>query len=390
MAEDFFDVIVVGAGIIGASTAFYLKKQGVSNVLLLERNQIASGGTGKSAAIVRSYYSVPVMARLAKEAVNLFHNLEEEIGTNGGFNNTGFTVLVSPEWLDKAKEVISMNNKLGINSEFIPERVWENTLPWLNPEGVGAVVYEKDSGYADPVQTTEGFVKAFKNLGGVFKERTAVRELIRKGDSIDGVILESGKIFSEALVNAAGPWSKFLAEGVELELPIVSVREQDSIWQFRTKKGMPNSPVANQIEATYMRPMTDGRWLLGRGYPKDYYECDPYNFKESGDEEFLDDLYKRCCERIPGLQGSKMINSYASLYDVTPDWIPFVGPRDGIRGYFDASGGSGHAFKTGPIFARELAEWITKDKVKDDFRQFSFDRIKNNQMFNQSFGGNRV
>ena len=87
---------------------------------------------------------------------------------------------------------------------------------------------------------------------------------------------------------------------------------------------------------------------------------------------------------------SKMINSYASLYDVTPDWIPFVGPRDGIRGYFDASGGSGHAFKTGPIFARELAEWITKDKVKDDFRQFSFDRIKNNQMFNQSFGGNRV
>ena len=132
-------------------------------MLLLERNQIASGGTGKSAAIVRSYYSVPVMARLAKEAVNLFHNLEEEIGTNGGFNNTGFTVLVSPEWLDKAKEVISMNNKLGINSEFIPEREWENTLPWLNPEGVGAVVYEKDSGYADPVQTTEGFVKAFKN-----------------------------------------------------------------------------------------------------------------------------------------------------------------------------------------------------------------------------------
>jgi len=390
MSEEFFDVIVVGAGIIGASTAFYLKKQGVSNVLLLEKNQIASGGTGKSAAIVRSYYSVPVMARLAKEAVSLFHNLEEEIGTKGGFNNTGFTVLVSPEWLDKAKEVISMNNKLGINSEFIPERDWENNLPWLNPEGVGAVVYEKDSGYADPVQTTEGFVNSFKNIGGVFKQRTAVRELIREGDSIRGVILESGKIYSEAVVNAAGPWSKFLAESVKLELPMVSVREQDSIWEFRTKKGMPNSPVANQIEATYMRPMGDGRWLLGRGYPKDYHECDPYNFKESGDEEFLDDLYKRCCQRIPGLQGSKMINSYASLYDVTPDWIPFVGPRDGIKGYFDASGGSGHAFKTGPIFARELSEWITKDKVNDDFRQFSFDRIKNNQMFIQSFGGNRV
>ena len=99
---------------------------------------------------------------------------------------------------------------------------------------------------------------------------------------------------------------------------------------------------------------------------------------------------KRWCKRIPGLEGSKLLNSYAALYDVTPDWIPFVGPRDGIKGYYDASGGSGHAFKTGPIFARELAEWITKNVVKDDFKQFSYDRTKNGEMFVQAFGGNRV
>ena len=81
MPEKSYDVIVVGAGIIGSSTAYYLKKQGVSKVLLLEKNQTASGGTGKSAAIVRSYYSVP----------------KEEIGTVGGFKTTGFTVLVSTE-----------------------------------------------------------------------------------------------------------------------------------------------------------------------------------------------------------------------------------------------------------------------------------------------------
>lgn len=390
MSEDFFDVIVVGAGIIGASTAFYLKKQGVSKVLLLEKNQTASGGTGKSAAIVRSYYSIPVMARLGKEAVKLFHNLKEEIGTDGGFNPTGFTVLVSPDWLDKAKEVVIMNQKLGINTEFVPEKEWEELFPWLNPEGLGAVVFEKDSGYADPVQTTDGFVESFKSKGGVFKDRTPVRELIREGNRIIGVVLESGKIFCDSVVNSAGPWSKFLANSVQLELPIEAVREQDSIWEVRSKKGLPTSPVANQIEATYMRPMSDGRWLFGRGYPKPYFECDPYNYKESADEEFLEDLYKRWCKRIPGLEGSKLLNSYAALYDVTPDWIPFVGPRDGIKGYYDASGGSGHAFKTGPIFARELAEWITKNVVKDDFKQFSYDRTKNGEMFVQAFGGNRV
>ena len=390
MPEKFYDVIVVGAGIIGASTAFYLKKQGVSKVLLLEKNQTASGGTGKSAAIVRSYYSIPVMARLGKEAVKLFHNLKEEIGTDGGFNPTGFTVLVSPDWLDKAKEVVIMNQKLGINTEFVPEKEWEELFPWLNPEGLGAVVFEKDSGYADPVQTTDGFVESFKSKGGVFKDRTPVRELIREGNRIIGVVLESGKIFCDSVVNSAGPWSKFLANSVQLELPIEAVREQDSIWEVRSKKGLPTSPVANQIEATYMRPMSDGRWLFGRGYPKPYFECDPYNYKESADEEFLEDLYKRWCKRIPGLEGSKLLNSYAALYDVTPDWIPFVGPRDGIKGYYDASGGSGHAFKTGPIFARELAEWITKNVVKDDFKQFSYDRTKNGEMFVQAFGGNRV
>ena len=390
MPEKFYDVIVVGAGIIGASTAYYLKKQGVSKVLLLEKNQTASGGTGKSAAIVRSYYSIPVMARLGKEAVKLFHNLKEEIGTDGGFNPTGFTVLVSPDWLDKAKEVVIMNQKLGINTEFVPEKEWEELFPWLNPEGLGAVVFEKDSGYADPVQTTDGFVESFKSKGGVFKDRTPVRELIREGNRIIGVVLESGKIFCDSVVNSAGPWSKFLANSVQLELPIEAVREQDSIWEVRSKKGLPTSPVANQIEATYMRPMSDGRWLFGRGYPKPYFECDPYNYKESADEEFLEDLYKRWCKRIPGLEGSKLLNSYAALYDVTPDWIPFVGPRDGIKGYYDASGGSGHAFKTGPIFARELAEWITKNVVKDDFKQFSYDRTKNGEMFVQAFGGNRV
>ena len=390
MPEKSYDVIVVGAGIIGSSTAYYLKKQGVSKVLLLEKNQTASGGTGKSAAIVRSYYSIPVMARLGKEAVKLFHNLKEEIGTDGGFNPTGFTVLVSPDWLDKAKEVVIMNQKLGINTEFVPEKEWEELFPWLNPEGLGAVVFEKDSGYADPVQTTDGFVEAFKSKGGVFKDRTPVRELIREGNRIIGVVLESGKIFCDSVVNSAGPWSKFLANSVQLELPIEAVREQDSIWEVRSKKGLPTSPVANQIEATYMRPMSDGRWLFGRGYPKPYYECDPYNYKESADEEFLEDLYKRWCKRIPGLEGSKLLNSYAALYDVTPDWIPFVGPRDGIKGYYDASGGSGHAFKTGPIFARELAEWITKNVVKDDFKQFSYDRTKNGEMFVQAFGGNRV
>jgi len=385
-----YDAIVVGAGIIGASAAHYLKKKGLARVLLLDRGGAASGGTGKSAAIVRSFYTIPVMARLAREAVRLFHGLEEEVGSDGGFRATGFTQLFPPDWVATAEEKVAMHRDLGIETEIVPEDEWRQRFPWLDADGVGAIVFEKESGYADPVRTTEAFVAAFVAAGGEFRPRTPVRALTREADRVTGVVLDEGELEAGAVINAAGPWAKPLAESVGLDLPLRAVREQDAVWEVRASRPLPETPVANAVDAVYMRPMGDGRWLLGRGFPKPYHDVDPYNFKESCDNDFVLDVFERWCRRLPGLEGSTLLHGYAALYDVTPDWIPFMGPRTGIEGYFDASGGSGHAFKTGPIFARELADWIVDGAVRDDYRRFSYDRIPDGAPFTQSFGGNRV
>jgi sarcosine oxidase, subunit beta len=385
-----YDIIVVGAGITGAAAAHYLKKKGVGKVLLLDRGEAASGGTGKSAAIVRSFYTIPVMARLACEAVKLFHNLREEVGSDGGFHATGFTQIFPSDWLDIAKEKVAMQQKVGIETGFVPQSEWAKRFPWLNTDGVAAIVLEPLSGYADPVQTTEAFVKRFVQAGGEFRSRTPVRQLLREKNGVTGVLLDDGPISAGGVINAAGPWAKFLAQSASLDLPMVAVREQDTVWEVRGGRPFPTTPVSNGIEATYMRPMGEGRWLLGRGYPKPYFEVDPYNFKSTADDDFVTDLLDRWCKRIPPLQGSRLLHAYVALYDVTPDWIPFMGPRAGVTGYYDASGGSGHAFKTGPIFARELAEWIVDGKVREDFRQFSYDRIAAGKLFKQSLGGNRV
>ena len=389
MAEN-YDVVVVGAGITGSSAAHFLKKKGVDRVLLLDRGGVAAGGTGRSAAIVRSFYTIPVMARLAREAVRLFHGLEDEIGGDGGFEATGFTQLVPPEWVGIAEEKVAMHQGLGIDTQFVPQEEWSQRFPWLNLDGVGAVVLEKESGYADPVQTTEAFVTSFVNAGGEFRPRTPVRTLLRNGDRITGVLLEEGEVGAGLVINAAGPWSAWLAKSAELDLPLQAVREQDAIWEVRGGRPMPTTPVSNPIEAVYMRPMGEGRWLFGRGYPKPYYEVDPDNFKESCDNDFVVDVYERWVKRIPALEGSTLLHGYAALYDVTPDWIPFMGPRSGLEGYADACGGSGHAFKTGPIFARELVDWLIDGEVRDDYRQLSYDRVTEGRLFNQSFGGNRV
>jgi sarcosine oxidase subunit beta len=386
-----FDIIVIGAGISGSSTAYWLKKKGVGKVLLLEKGAgPACSNTGKSAAIVRSFYTIPVMARLAKEAVALFHYLADELGRDGMFKHTGFTQLIPRDWVETARNIVAMHRSLGIETALVDPAEFARENTWLNPGGVGVVVYETRSGYADPVQTTEAFVEAFSAAGGQVRFRTPCRRLIREGDRITGVETEDGPLSAGAVVNAAGPWARYLAEFAGLDMPLRAVREQDTVWEMRPGRPLPTTPVANAVDATYMRPMGGLRWLMGRAYPKPYVDVDPNNFKQSLDNDAAMEMYELTVGRIPTIEGAKLLEGYAALYDVTPDWLPFVGPRDGLEGYYDFSGGSGHMFKTAPMIARELVDWILDGRVADDFRQFSHDRIAAGNLFQQGFGGNRA
>ena len=97
-----------------------------------------------------------------------------------------------------------------------------------------------------------------------------------------------------------------------------------------------------------------GRFIIGRGFPKDYFDVDPYNYKTSADQDFIADVQTRVERRFPAFAGMKLIEAYAALYDVTPDWYPIVGPRSGIAGYADFSGGSGHGFKIAPAIGKRI------------------------------------
>jgi sarcosine oxidase subunit beta len=386
-----YDVIVIGAGISGASLAYFLKKKGVGNVLVVDRGATpASANTGKSCAIVRTFYTLPLMARLARAAVGMFAALPDELGKTGGFQQTGFVQLVPSDWVETTREITDMQASVGIETEFVDPAQYEQRFPWMNPDGIGAVVFEPQSGWADPVQTTEAYVEGFQAAGGEVRFRMPCRHLLRDGDRVTGVELEDGPVSAGAVINASGPWAKYLAEFSGMELPMTSMREQNAVWEVRPDRPMPSTPFSTAIEAVYMREVAERRWLIGRGFPKNYYEVDPNNFKESADNDYVIGSYDRMLTRVPPLQGATMVDSYAALYDVTPDWMPFVGPRAGIDGYYDFSGGGGHMFKTAPAIARELADWIVDGEVADDFRQLSYDRVPADNLFHQKFGGNRV
>jgi len=383
-----YDAIVVGAGISGAATAYHLQKAG-AKALLLERGEPASGGTGKSAAIIRQSYSTPLLVRLARASITMFENAKVELGRDAGFVQSGYCFVVSPDMLQGAKKNVAMQRGLGIVNEWSEGVGFPQHLPEINPDGIAGIVYEPHGGYADPVQATEAYVTAFQNLGGEFRARTPARRLLREGNRIIGVEVDSGEVKAGILVNAAGPWARPLAESVGLDLPLRCVREQDTVWQIPSGREIPKTSISMGVDATYYRPLGQGRFIIGRGFPKEYFDVDPYNYKTSADQDFITDVQTRVERRFPSFAGMKLIEAYAALYDVTPDWYPIAGPRRGIAGYADFSGGSGHGFKVAPSIARELADWLLTGKVADDFGQFSHDRITAGNPFVQSFGGNR-
>ncbi|MCY4138202.1 MAG: FAD-binding oxidoreductase [Rhodobacteraceae bacterium] len=384
-----YDAIIVGGGIVGASTAYYLARLGVRRVLLIEKNAPAAGGTGKSAAIVRQHYSTRLMARLALQSVEIFETMKSEFEAPNVFFQTGYHMLVPPELLKAAKKNVECQQEVGVDTEWVDETTWAEHWPWLNPRGIAGVVYEPRGGHADPIRSTELFLKQFRRLGGEVRLKTAARGLLRDGDRVTGVVLDSGDVYAGTVVNAAGPWSKNLAEGAGIELNMRIVREQDSIWEPREGRPVPQNPISNAVDAIYSVPQEGGRILIGQGFPKDYFDVDPNNYKETGEDAFASLISDRAEYRYPGLQGMRLIHCYATLYDVAVDWYPYVGPRAGLDGYVDANGGSGHGFKIAPAIGRELANWIVTGAPADDFRQLSHDRIAAGTLFSGAYGGNR-
>lgn len=385
-----YDVIVVGAGIFGASAAYHLKKAGAARVLLVERGAgPAAGTTRASAAIVRQHYSNRVLCELTGESIAILTDLGRRRARGGLFTQAGWYFLVPEPLLAGARENIAMQRDAGVVTSLLDIKQASRELAWLNPDGIAAVAFEPGSGYADPVRCVEALVEEFVRLGGEVLFKKKCHGLIRSGNRIEGVVIEHESLLAGCTVNACGPWSKALASSANIDLQMVAYREQETIWDCNRAAEMPPSSISDAADAIYVRPMGGGRYTVGRGYPKPYTEVDPGAYEETVDDDFVNDVLQRLQLRFIPFSNAKYLDGFASLYDVTPDWYPFVGLRSDIRGYADASGGSGHGFKLAPALGAHLSQWVLNGSVKPGVRELSYDRVSAGRMFVQKYGGNR-
>ncbi|MGD9713586.1 MAG: NAD(P)/FAD-dependent oxidoreductase [Thermomicrobiales bacterium] len=355
------EVVVIGGGVVGASTAFQLTQHGVKDVVLLERTHLAAGASGKSGALVRAHYANAPETQLTLESLKIFHHWEERVGAgNPGLETVGVLRVVHPEDEDKLRANVQMQQDLGGRTWIIDREDIRKIEPLLYSGDFSVAAWEPDTGYADGPLTVYGFARAAIDRGAQLFENTEATGIRVKDGSVTGVETTRGTISTPNVVIAAGGFALPLLSKLGIELELYPRRIQVAVfrWPFQMDPHRPHPVVIDSINRSWMRPEGKAGTLIGVE-SRAGMAVDPTDFDETVAREYVHLARHALAARFPVFEGALMRGSWSGVVMQSPDDHPIVDKLSEFEGLFVSTGDSGSSFKTGPAVGIVLAEWIT-------------------------------
>jgi sarcosine oxidase, subunit beta len=374
------DVVIVGAGIEGAAAAWALSQRRITDVVVAERNTVASGMTGKSSGVVRCHYGVSSLAAMATVGLEVFEKAEEIFGHDIGFRQTGYVVGVGEQNVESLRKSLAAQRSVGVQTEEIERAEVARMWPFADLNPFAAFGWEARGGYGDAYQTAQAFAVAARGAGVRVRQGCEVAGLLLSGDKVTGVRLTDGsEVSTGTVVVATGVWTRPFLEPYGIDVPIRVVREQIVMIDPGIDSAVIGSlPVfSDLVSLQYIRPELGGDVLFGNSDLSDVSVADPDNYLNRADEAFIDLTVDKVGTRFPGFVDAAISSSYAGCYDVTPDWNPVISST-AIDGLMVAAGFSGHGFKIAPAVGRLIADLIVDGRSADpripesDFRLSRF------------------
>jgi glycine/D-amino acid oxidase-like deaminating enzyme len=366
------DVVIIGGGVTGASLAYHLALSGVSDVVVLEKRALASGGTGKSVGIIRQLYPIPEASQMVRSSLEVFQRFGELVGGESGYVGCGALIGVSETMRRSLEKSLEIQRAAGIRAELLTPEEARRIEPRINPDGTPLFVYESESGYGDPTAVTLGYAGRARDLGVRVEQSAEVIEIRVERDRVQGIRTAQGEIIdAPVVVNAAGLWARAVANLAGVDLPIVVGRHPVFIVKRGHEFGPPHPVYLDLAGGVYLRPETGGLTLTGTltedetRHPVDPDQLD----NEPGFEEAAEAL-ERVSRAMPLLADCRYQEGYAGAFDVTPDWMPIL-DETRIHGFYVAAGMSGHGFKLAPAVGELMAQLITEGRTtvsRDPFR----------------------
>ena len=333
------DAVVIGGGIIGVATAFWLSRAGFSTIVVEMRDGLSTLTTTASIESFRAQFTEPAMAALAKESIQVWENFAEVTGLEGyeiDLHHGGYLFLTTEaDLVADVRSTVEGYHKVGVtDSEFLTGDEVLNRWPWLAP-GIEAAAYRAKDGWFSAHEVTQGFARAADNAR--FYLRTRATGIETDGRGVCAVLTDRGRIDTRVVVNAAGPFAITVGKWVGLELPIYQMRRQ-RVFVAPQPQIPSDAPLVMDVDnESYWRPETGGA-LLGWHDPEEQKSApleDP-----QGDWDFPAMTLEKVSRLSPFWQEvvenlkQEDLSVYAGQYVHTPDDQPIIGPVPEVPGLF--------------------------------------------------------
>jgi len=353
------DVLVIGGGLMGCSTAYYLAKLGAKTTLIERNLEPGLETTARSGAIIRAHYGVPALVTLALEANKRYARFDDEIGRPCGFVASGYSVLVDDADTQNLREITAMHQSLGVNAKLLTPAELKEVVPSLKIDDAALCAYEPEGGFASPALTVTAYAAQAKEMGADLRFGSPVITATRSDGSGWEVTLGSGEIISAGqMVLCTGNWSKPIGALFGLDLPVTPARAQIVVLDRPESFAGVFPVVSDLINLAYFRADGSSGMWVGSSDNADLQDFlpEPDGFDEGTGAKAVADARRKASFRFEGMEeGGKggVQRSFSGLYETTPDWQPII---DSFGETLHAAVGfSGHGFKLAPVVGEVMA-----------------------------------
>ena len=345
------DVVVIGGGVVGLSTAYHLAAAGVRDVVLVEKAEHGSGSTCKAAGGVRAQFSDAVNIELGLRSLRTFETFRETFGQEIDLHQVGYLFLLDdPVHVAAFEANVALQNELGVASRMIDVAEARRLSPLIETEGLLAAAWGPRDGHCTPESVVLGYAGAARRAGARLLRGVEVSGIDRDGAAITAVRTSAGVIRTDTVVCAAGAWSAGIGDMVEVDLPVEPLRRQIiTTGPAPTVQG--DVPFTIDFSTSLYFHREGPGLLVGMSDPDE-----TPGFKLGRDEDWLPRLGEAIERRAPHIGELGIVSGWAGLYEMTPDHNALVGEAPEISRFLYATGFSGHGFLMGPAIGEVMRD----------------------------------
>ncbi|MDI3534021.1 MAG: hypothetical protein PWQ82_386 [Thermosediminibacterales bacterium] len=385
-----FDVIIIGAGIIGLSTAYYLTKKG-KKVLMLEKKEIGSGSSGACDDMILLQSKKPgILLQMALESFEMYKCLSEELNTDLEFQTRGGMILIeNQEQLKIMEDFVRKQRSYGLDVELIDKRDVKKKQPLVN-DRVIASTYSPIDSQVNPLRVMKGFYMKSIERGMEIDKPSSVTALKKLSNGYWEVVTDNNKCYhAEVVINAAGAWAAEVGKFAGVEIPIKPKKGQIAVTEQIPCVGETNIWDADYI-VTKLDPVLAekrDRILAELGIGLSFTQTLDGNYLIGGTREFvgfdtkttyqgISNILSQVLKFFPVLRNVHIIRTFAGLRPASIDGKPFLGEVKDKEGFFIAAGHEGDGIALAPITGKIMAQMICGETLSLPVDELSPDRLK--------------